>query len=183
MHHSDYVCMRLVSMCMIRRAKHKVMWLADRFVELQHTLHDHAEDYERLASTQAVSQSGSANSRNESAATSHVDEMDPLHMLQEQLHQQVRQSFITRRIIVAYGPGRALFVHVHLSSLLLSLVRTRSKLSKMQSLSSCRQQWLQYCVSLRVPFAPRKAFVQILLPPEFRSAKTEGKCHEAPPWC
>ena len=43
-------CVRpfIVCVCSTRSTKQKIGWLSDRFLELRHKLHDHAEDYERL---------------------------------------------------------------------------------------------------------------------------------------
>ena len=41
-------CCVCVCVCSTRSTKQKIGWLSDRFLELRHKLHDHAEDYERL---------------------------------------------------------------------------------------------------------------------------------------
>ena len=69
------------------------MMMSDRFVELRHQLHDHAEDYERLTRSHQASTLGThGDETSGSIQRSRVDENDPLFMVQEQLNQQVRDS-------------------------------------------------------------------------------------------
>lgn len=80
------------------------MMMSDRFVELRHQLHDHAEDYERLTRSHQASTLGTQGDETSgSIQRSRVDENDPLFMVQEQLNQQVRdRAFASSCVTTAH---------------------------------------------------------------------------------